>query len=300
MLFRELNFGEKWTPLEKRKETEKAEEGLTRKLYNLMKEIYMKELPEKRKKEIESLRNKSLEKESECPRAELSGLRELAQEHGFDEILIRGDVSKIASPFPEKILFFPEGCFLPWRKVKEFAPDFARKGMDSVFSHQSQFLKEKAFEIGKELYKKMEENFLITESLKAIPRWLKEVGARGIFLDKKVIGKIEIEEEEKLRKMDKEIDLLKKEREIKVFEQDKLSAGSEEEAVNKMATFYVFLELMYGYKEDNIESILGKTLLPSLLEEKGEFGKKVMAEIKEIKSRLRKKHEESKMGSMYV
>lgn len=279
---------------------EKALEALTRKIYNLMKEASRKKLQEKGKENFELLREKSSEKEEKYPVAEL---RELAGKYGFDEVLISEEFPRIASAFPGKILFFPEKCFLPLRKIKEFAPEFAKKGMGSVFSYQSQFLKGGAFEMGKELYKETEEYFLITGSIKAVPRLLDEMRARGIFLDKEVIEKIIREEKEKLRKMDEEMKRLNEKREIKVGEQDRASAESEEEAAKKSANLYVFLELMYDYREDNIESILRKeslVLLPSSLsKEKEKFGKNLISESKKIKSSLMKKYEESKTGSMY-
>ncbi|PIS39601.1 MAG: hypothetical protein COT33_01105 [Candidatus Nealsonbacteria bacterium CG08_land_8_20_14_0_20_38_20] len=280
---------------------EKALEALTEKIYARIKEVVGKEFQEKREKNLELLRKESFKKEDKYP---VDELRESAKKYDFDEVLISEEVPKIASAFPGKILFFPEKYFSPLRKIKEFAPDFAKEGMDSVFSHQSQFLKGGAFEMGKELYKKTEEYFLITESIKAVPRLSDKMRARGIFLDKEVLKEIGREEKEKLRKMDEEMKRLNEKREIKVFEQDKLSAGSEEEAVDKIANLYVFLELMDDYRKDNdnIESILRReslTLLSSPSKEEENFGEKLISKTKKIKSELRKKYEESKTGSMY-
>ncbi len=307
MLLGESNFGEKIEKREpppkeiedKKTDKEKALEALTRKIYERTKEILKKEIQEKGKESFELLRGKSSKKEKKYPVAEL---RESAGKYGFDEVLISEEFPQIASAFPGKILFFPEKCFSPLRKIKEFAPDFAKEGMGSVFSHQSQFLKGGAFEMGKKIYREMEEYFLITGSIERMPRLLTEMKKRGIFLDPKVIEEIIKKEKENLRKMDEEMKRLNEEREIKVWDQDIASVENKEGAVKKIANLYVFLEPMYDYREDNIESILRReslVLLPSLSKEKEKFGEKLISESKKIKSELRKEYERSKTGSMY-
>lgn len=307
MPFGELNLGKKIEKTQspppkeikdKKTDKEKALEALTRKIYNLMKEVSRKELQEKGKENFELLREKSSEKEEKYP---VSELRESAGKYGFDEVLINEEVPQIASAFPDKIIFFPEKCFLPLRKIKEFAPEFAKKGIDSVFSYQSQFLKGGALEMGKKLYNEMDEYFLITKTIEAMPKVQADLRVKGIFLDRKVIEKIIREERERQTKMDESMKRLQNERETKVGEQDRASAESEEEAVKKIANYTVFLELLYD-DSHNIESNLRKeslTLLSSSPKEKEKFGEKVILESKKIKSELRKKYEESKTGSMY-
>ncbi|MBU4298498.1 hypothetical protein KJ636_00420 [Patescibacteria group bacterium] len=310
----EPNFGKKIEKLPPQKETEdkeamKASEGLTikdiiEKRYEKMKEIFRKERQEKGKEYTELLRKKTSEKGKEGKYHVLDELQESAEKYGFGEVLINEKGEKIASVFPNNIISFPEKCFPSFIKIKEFAPDFAKQGMGSVFSHQSQFLKGGAFEMGKELYKEMEEYFSISESIKLMRRWQDELRARGIPIDQKLKEKAEeiiSKETERLTKIGESMKRLKKEREVKSWDQDIASAESEEEAVKKIANYLVFLELLYD-DSHNIESNLRKeSLVPlsSLPKEKEKFGENLISEGKRIKSELIKKYEESKTGPMY-
>lgn len=314
MRFRESNFGKEIRKRQPRtektenKETMKASEGLIKERieerYEKMKEIFRKERQEKGEEYTELLRKKTSEKGKERKYHVLDELKKTAGKYGFGEVLINEKGEKIASFFPNNIISFPEKCFPSFIKIKEFAPDFAKEGMGSVFSHQSQFLKGGAFEMGKELYKEMEEYFSISESIKLMRRWQDELRARGIPIDQKLKEKAEeiiSKETEMLTKIGESMKRLKKERELKSWDQDIASAESEEDAVKKIANYTVFLELLYD-DSHNIESNLRKeslVLLSSSPKEKEKFGEKVILESKKVKSRLTKKYEESKTGSMY-